>query len=76
VVELSPNEETALQRIAQGMMLTADMEPHHPRPTARLLGLSLGCNEADHPRRADPAGRDRWAPAQVSRLLARSLETR
>jgi hypothetical protein len=25
-VELSPNEETALQRIAQGMMLTKDMD--------------------------------------------------
>jgi predicted transcriptional regulator len=38
LVELSPNEETALQRIAQGMMLTADMEPHH---LARLKQLAL-----------------------------------
>jgi hypothetical protein len=29
LVELSPNEETALQRIAQGVMLTTDMEAHH-----------------------------------------------
>jgi hypothetical protein len=38
LVELSPNEETALQSIAQGMMLTADMEPHH---LARLKQLAL-----------------------------------
>jgi hypothetical protein len=38
LVELSPNEETALQRIAQGMMSTADMEPHH---LARLKQLAL-----------------------------------
>jgi hypothetical protein len=38
LVELSPNEETALQRIAQGVMLTADMEPHH---LARLKQLAL-----------------------------------
>jgi predicted transcriptional regulator len=38
VVELSPNEETALQRIAQGVMLTADVEPHH---LARLKQLAL-----------------------------------
>jgi hypothetical protein len=38
LVELSPNEETALYRIAQGMMLTADMEPHH---LARLKQLAL-----------------------------------
>jgi hypothetical protein len=38
LVELSPNEETALQRIAQGMMLTTDMEPHH---LARLTQLAL-----------------------------------
>ena len=38
LVELSPKEETALQRIAQGMMLTADMEPHH---LARLKQLAL-----------------------------------
>jgi hypothetical protein len=38
LVELSPNEETALQRIAQGMMLTADMELHH---LARLKQLAL-----------------------------------
>jgi hypothetical protein len=37
-VELNPNEETALHRIAQGMMLTADMEPHH---LARLKQLAL-----------------------------------
>jgi hypothetical protein len=28
LVELSPNEETALQRVAQGAMLTVDMESH------------------------------------------------
>ena len=38
LVELSPNEETALQRIAQGLMLTIDMEPHH---LARLKQLAL-----------------------------------
>ena len=38
LVELSPNEETALQRIAQGMMLTMDMEPHY---LARLKQLAL-----------------------------------
>ena len=38
LVELSPNEETALQRIAQGMMLTMDMEPHH---LTRLKQLAL-----------------------------------
>jgi hypothetical protein len=38
LVELSPNEETALQRIAQGVMLTMDMEPHH---LARLKQLAL-----------------------------------
>jgi DNA-binding IclR family transcriptional regulator len=37
-VELSPNEETALQRIAQGMMLTKDMESRH---LARLKQLGL-----------------------------------
>jgi hypothetical protein len=38
LVELSPNEETALQRIAQGVMLTVDMEPHH---LVRLQQLAL-----------------------------------
>ena len=38
LVELSPKEETALQRIAQGMMLTVDMEPQH---LARLKQLAL-----------------------------------
>jgi hypothetical protein len=38
LVELSPNEETALQRIAQGTMLTVDMESHH---LARLKQLAL-----------------------------------
>jgi hypothetical protein len=38
LVELSPNEETALQRIAQGIMLTVDMESHH---LARLKQLAL-----------------------------------
>jgi hypothetical protein len=28
LIKLNPNEETALQRIAQGIMLTSDMEPH------------------------------------------------
>jgi hypothetical protein len=37
-VVLSPNEERALRRIAQGMMLTAGMEPHH---LARLRQLAL-----------------------------------
>ena len=37
-VELSPNEETALQRIAQGMMPTTDMEAHH---LVRLKQLAL-----------------------------------
>jgi predicted transcriptional regulator len=37
-VELSPNEETALQRIAQGVMPTNDMEQHH---LARLKQLAL-----------------------------------
>jgi hypothetical protein len=34
LVELSPNEETALQRIAQGVMSTADMEHQHIAPKA------------------------------------------
>jgi hypothetical protein len=38
LVELSPNEETALQRVAQGAMLTVDMESHH---LARLKQLAL-----------------------------------
>ena len=38
LVELSPNKETALQRIAQGMMLTVDMEAHH---LVRLKQLAL-----------------------------------
>jgi hypothetical protein len=38
LVELSPNEETALQRIAQGLMLTTDMAPQH---LARLKQLAL-----------------------------------
>jgi predicted transcriptional regulator len=38
LVELSPNEETALQRIAQGVMPTKDMESHH---LARLKQLAL-----------------------------------
>jgi hypothetical protein len=38
LVELSPNEETALQRIAQGMMLIVDMESHH---LLRLKQLAL-----------------------------------
>jgi hypothetical protein len=38
LVELSPNEETALQRIAQGMMLTMDMESQH---LVRLKQLAL-----------------------------------
>jgi hypothetical protein len=29
LVELSPNEETALQRIAQGLVPTTNMEPRH-----------------------------------------------
>jgi len=38
VVELSPNEETALHRIVQGMMLTMDMEARH---LVRLKQLAL-----------------------------------
>jgi hypothetical protein len=38
LVELSPNEETALQRIAQGVVLTMDMEARH---LARLKRLAL-----------------------------------
>jgi predicted transcriptional regulator len=38
LVELSPNEETALHRIAQGMMLTMDMEARH---LLRLKQLAL-----------------------------------
>jgi hypothetical protein len=38
LVELSPNEETALQRIAQGIMVTTDMEPRH---LSRLRQLAL-----------------------------------
>jgi predicted transcriptional regulator len=38
LIELSPNEETALQRIAQGMMLTMDMESQH---LVRLKQLAL-----------------------------------
>jgi hypothetical protein len=38
LVELSPNEETALQRIAQGVMLTMDMEARY---LARLKQLAL-----------------------------------
>lgn len=38
LVELSPNEETALQRIAQGLMLTTEMAPRH---LARLKQLAL-----------------------------------
>jgi hypothetical protein len=38
LVELSPNEETALQRIAQGVMLTMDMQERH---LARLKQLAL-----------------------------------
>jgi hypothetical protein len=38
LVELSPNEETAWRRIAQGIMLTTDMEPRH---LSRLKQLAL-----------------------------------
>jgi predicted transcriptional regulator len=38
LVELSPNEETALHRIAQGMMLTMDMQERH---LVRLKQLAL-----------------------------------
>jgi hypothetical protein len=38
LVELSPNEETALQRIAQGLVPTTNMEPRH---VARLRQLGL-----------------------------------
>ena len=38
LVELSPNEETALQRIAQGVMLTMDMQERH---LVRLKQLAL-----------------------------------
>jgi hypothetical protein len=38
LVELSPNEEIALRRIAQGIMLTPDMEPRH---LSRLKQLAL-----------------------------------
>ena len=38
LVELSPNEETALQRIAQGVMSTAEMEHQH---LVRLKQLAL-----------------------------------
>jgi predicted transcriptional regulator len=38
LVELSPNEETALQRIAQGIMLTTDTESRH---LSRLKQLAL-----------------------------------
>jgi hypothetical protein len=38
LVELSPNEETALQRIAQGVMLTMDMQERH---LLRLKQLAL-----------------------------------
>ena len=38
LVELSPNEQSALRRIAQGVMLTADMEPRY---LARLKQLAL-----------------------------------
>ena len=29
LIELSPNEETALHRVAQGLMLTEDMQQRH-----------------------------------------------
>jgi predicted transcriptional regulator len=38
LVEFSPNEETALQRIAQGVMLTMDMQERH---LVRLKQLAL-----------------------------------
>jgi hypothetical protein len=38
LVELSPNEETALQHIAQGVMLTMDMEARY---LARFKQLAL-----------------------------------
>jgi predicted transcriptional regulator len=38
LVELSPNEGTALQRIAQGIMLTTDTESRH---LSRLKQLAL-----------------------------------
>jgi predicted transcriptional regulator len=38
LIELSPNEETALHRVAQGLMLTEDMAQHH---LSRLKQLAL-----------------------------------
>jgi predicted transcriptional regulator len=38
LIELSPNEETALHRVAQGLMLTEDMAQHH---LIRLKQLAL-----------------------------------
>jgi predicted transcriptional regulator len=38
LVELSPNEETALHRVTQGLMLTEDMGQHH---LIRLKQLAL-----------------------------------
>ena len=37
-IELSPNEETALHRVAQGLMLTEDMQQRH---LTRLKQLAL-----------------------------------
>ena len=36
LVELSPNEETTLQRIAEGMMLAMDIEYQHPGALEQL----------------------------------------
>ena len=38
LIELSPNEETALHRVAQGLMLTEDMQQRH---LVRLKQLAL-----------------------------------
>jgi hypothetical protein len=47
LVELSPNEETALQRIAQGVMLTMDMEARYLARPRASPGSCRGGSGAD-----------------------------
>ena len=60
LVELSPHEGTALQRIAQGMVDTSDLQGHH---IVRLKALAL-IEETGHGVRLTELGARRFTMLQ------------
>jgi hypothetical protein len=72
LVELSPNEETALQRIAQGVMLTMDMQERH---LVRLKQLAL-IEETGTDFKLTAIGRRRACTARIGTAEATRLGVR